>query len=162
MIFECGMLYNFIFAIIIKKTMLHIKKSLLPNSGMGLFTDKLIKKDQDVVEYKGEVVTWAVCEKRANENKGGYAFFITKNHCIDAFPTKNALGRYANDARGLARVEGLRNNSKYVVRAKKCYIVATRNIKPGEEILVHYGESYWRVYRAEAKKEALSKKSKKK
>ncbi len=144
-----------------KEYMLQVKKSRLPNSGKGLFTDKLIKKDEIVVEYKGEIVTWAECEKRANNDGGGYAFYITKKHCIDAFPTKDALGRYANDARGLARVEGIRNNSKYDVRSKRCYIVATRNIKAGEEILVHYGQAYWNVYRAELKKEASDAKKKK-
>ena len=51
--------------------------------------------------------------------------------------------RYANDAAGPSRIQGLRNNSRYEVIKGKPYIVASRNIKPGEEILVGYGKDYW-------------------
>jgi len=61
------------------------------------------------------------------------------------------LGRYANDAAGFVRVEGIRNNSKYEVRKGVPYIVATRKIKAGEEIFVGYGKEYW-----EAIKEGLN------
>ena len=127
--------------------MLYVKKSLLPQAGKGLFTDEDIKKDTEIIEYLGEIVPWAVCEARADKGEDGYAFWISKNHAIDAYKTLQHMARYANDAKGFGRVEGLRNNSLYVVKRKKgerrVFIVATRTIKAGSEIFVNYGTDYW-------------------
>ena len=124
--------------------MLYLRPSNIPKSGLGLFTDQEIKKGEDVVEYNGIIRTWKECEKLHEEGKGGYFFFINNRYCIDAYPTTTEMGRYANDARGHSRVEGIRNNSEYVIRNKKVYIVATRNLKPGMEIFVSYGVDYWK------------------
>lgn len=128
--------------------MVYVKKSQLPKAGKGLFADKEYRRGDIVCEYAGEVVTWAECEKRAEKGYGGYVFFISKHHCVDAYFTKWALGRFANDARGVGRVSGLRNNAQYQVKRRngerKVYIVASMTIHPGDEIFVHYGDDYWR------------------
>ena len=132
--------------------MLYLKESQLPNAGKGLFTDSFIKKGERIIEYKGEIVTWAECEKRAQEDKDGYVFYINSRHCIDAWPRPEALARYANDARGISRVKGLNNNAEYVIRGKKVFIEAVKNIKAGSEIFVSYGADYWKVIRENIKK----------
>jgi SET domain-containing protein len=124
--------------------MLYLRPSSIPKSGLGLYTDTDIKKGEDVVEYRGIIRTWKECEALNEAGKGGYFFFINNRYCIDAYPTTTEMGRYANDARGHSRLTGARNNSEYVVRNKKVYIVATRNIKAGMEILVSYGTDYWK------------------
>jgi SET domain-containing protein len=53
------------------------------------------------------------------------------------------LGRYANDAAGMGRVKGLRNNAHYKIAKGRAFILASRNIKAGSEILVAYGKAYW-------------------
>lgn len=120
-----------------------VKKSQLPNAGKGLFTNKPIKKGEKIIEYKGEIIDWKEYEKRVADNKDGYLFFISKKHCIDAFPTPQHKARYANDAAGLSKVKGLKNNSDYEVFGDKCYIVSRRNIAAGEEIFVNYTKEYW-------------------
>jgi SET domain-containing protein len=77
------------------------------------------------------------------EDRDGYLFFINKKRCIDAFDTPEHLARYANDAAGLSRVKGLRNNACYEISGDQCFIVATRDIEAGEEILVSYTKEYW-------------------
>ena len=128
--------------------MLYLKKSLLPKAGKGLFVKKEFKRADIICEYEGEIVPWSVCEKRADEGHEGYVFFISKNHCIDAYFTPEAIGRYANDAKGIGRVEGLRNNAQYEIKVregrKRGFIVATRTIKPNDEVLVDYGNDYWK------------------
>ncbi len=116
---------------------------------MGLFTDSVIEKDADVVEYLGEIIDWAEYEKRFDAGHGGYLFFINKKKCIDAFHTPEALARYANDARGHSRHAKLRNNAYYAVKKGKAYIRASRRLKPHEEIFVWYGNDYWRYLHAE-------------
>lgn len=120
-----------------------VKKSLLPKAGKGLFTKSPIKKGEAVIEYKGEIINWKEYQVRVDENKDGYLFYINKNRCIDAFPTPQHMARYANDAAGLSRVKGLKNNCVYKVRDNKCYIVATRDIEAGAEIFVDYTKEYW-------------------
>lgn len=122
---------------------LEVKTSQLPNSGKGLFTKSDIKKGTKIIEYKGEIIDWKEYEKRVERDEDGYLFFINKKHCIDAFNTPQYKARYANDAAGLSRVKGFRNNSVYEIEDNKCYIVATRNIKAGEEIFVSYTKEYW-------------------
>lgn len=108
-----------------------------------MFTKKPIKKNSKIVEYKGEIIDWKEYEKRVKEDKDGYLFYINKKRCIDAFNTPQHKARYANDAHGLSRVKGLKNNSVYEIFGEQCYIVATRNIDAGEEIFVSYSKDYW-------------------
>ena len=126
---------------------LQVKSSLLPNAGKGLFTKKPIKKNSKIIEYKGEIIDWKEYEKRVKEDKDGYLFYISKKRCIDAFNTPQHKARYANDAHGLSRVKGLKNNSIYEIFGDQCYIVATRNIEAGEEIFVSYSKDYWACIR---------------
>jgi len=122
---------------------LKVKTSLLPNAGKGLFTDKPIKKAEKIIEYKGEIIDWKEYEKRVRDDKDGYLFFINKKFCIDAYSTPEHKARYANDAAGLSRVKGLKNNADYEIFDNKCFIVARRDIEPGEEIFVNYTKEYW-------------------
>jgi len=152
-----------------KKIKLIVKKSQLPGAGKGLYTKEFIKKGTAIVEYKGEIIDDKESERRAEEEDiYGYMFYINKKHCIDAYYTTQHVARYANDARGIARVKGLKNNSDYEIVKKKCFITATRDIQPGEEIFVDYGKEYWDVIREniridkKRKKEAEKKKSAKK
>lgn len=125
-----------------------IKKSQLPKAGNGLYALKEFRRGDIVCEYEGEVVTWAECEKRSDDGHEGYVFFFSKNRCIDAYFTPWAFGRYANDARGIGRVAGLRNNAQYEIKMrngeKRVFIVATMTIPAGAEVFVHYGDDYWR------------------
>ena len=136
--------------------MLYVKKSALPGSGKGLFTKDPIKRGSVVIEYKGEIIPWSECLKRENAGKGGYFMYVSSKHCIDARPTTEYLARYANDAKGFTKVEGLKNNSFYEMRGKRVFIVARKNIPAGTEILVGYGKEYW-----ETLKETIRKNNKK-
>jgi SET domain-containing protein len=120
-----------------------VKTSSLPGAGKGLFTKKPIKKNAKVIEYKGEIIDWKEYEKRVKEDKDGYLFYINKKRCIDAFSTPEHKARYANDAQGLSKVKGLKNNAIYEIFGDQCYIVSTRNIEAGEEIFVSYSKDYW-------------------
>jgi len=122
-----------------------IRRSIIPGAGKGLFTKKAIAKGILIVEYKGNITTWKAVQKSDVFN--GYVFYISRNQVVDARRTKKALGRYANDARGLNRIKGIRNNAVYTVKQGKVFIQATRNIPAGAEILVDYGREYWAIVR---------------
>ena len=146
---------------------LYVKKSGIPNSGMGLFTKKAIPKGTKIVEYKGRKSAWK--DVKDEDGKNGYIFYINRNHVIDALPHKSALARYANDARGLVKIPGIKNNADYVIDGLKAYIESKKPISAGEEIFVDYGKDYWKVIREniklwkqEAKEEAATKSKTKK
>lgn len=130
---------------------LYLKKSLLPGAGKGLFTKKDIAKGERIIEYKGRIQTWkeAIAENRDNP----YLFYINSKTVINPVRSKKLLAHFANDASGIVKVKGLKNNAEYVVEGKRCFIEAIRNIKKGEEIFVEYGGDYWAVMRENARLE---------
>ena len=149
-----------------------VKKSQIPGSGKGLYTTKFIKKDAKVIQYRGEEIGWKEYEKRVKRDEDGYLFFFSKQRCIDAFHTPQYKARYANDANGFTRIKGLKNNTQYEITGDKCFVVAIRDIKAGEEIFTDYTKDYWDSMRyniklkqkqdKEAKQKLAKKPSKKK
>jgi uncharacterized protein len=124
---------------------LYIRKSSIPAGGRGLFTRRLIRKGSRIIEYKGKVTTWKEVNHRNGAN--GYIYFINHKHVLDAFTYRKALGRYANDARGMKRKKGLKNNAAYETIGLKVYIDAVEDIPAGTEIFVGYGKEYWDALR---------------
>ncbi len=135
-----------------------VKKSQIPNSGKGLYTKRDIKKGERFVEYVGEIITENELEERADKNIYGYAFYINKKTCIDAYYHPEALARFANDATGFGKIKGLKNNCCYDIWKKRGWIKAEKNIKAGEEIFVDYGKEYWKDIQYNIKLEEKRKK----
>ncbi len=140
-----------------------VKDSTLPGAGKGLFAKESIPKGSRIVEYKGRISAWK--DVKDEDGRNGYIFFVNRNHVINALPTKSALARYANDARGLVKIKGLLNNCEYVTDGIKAYIESKKDIPAKSEIFVDYGKDYWKVIRENLKlwaKEAKEEEAKKK
>ena len=135
---------------------LRVKRSGLPGAGKGLFTTRFIPKNTRIVEYKGRITKW---RDAAHENNGNI-YFVNRNHVIDARPYKKALARYANDAKGLTRINGINNNAEYIEDGLKVYIKSTKDIPAGSEIFVEYGKDYWKVIRYNLKLDEKERKQK--
>jgi uncharacterized protein len=137
---------------------LKVKKSQIPKSGKGLFTTVDIKRGERIVEYKGRLHKWK--DIKFQDTTNGYLLYMTSQAVIDARASKT-FGRYANDAAGFSRMDGLKNNAEYLYEGKRCYIESKRSIKAGEEIFVAYGREYWKDRRKEIglRKPATKKKS---
>lgn len=140
---------------------LEVKRSQLPKAGKGLFTKRDVKKGERIVEYLGEIITEKELDRRAENDIYGYAFYINSRRSIDAYYFPEALARYANDAAGIERVPGLKNNCFYEIWKNRGWITAAKDIPAGSEIFVSYGAAYWKDirYNIELEKErALEKK----
>ena len=122
-----------------------VKRSTLTNAGLGLFTRIFIPKGTRIIEYKGQISAWKQLEKKEWAN--GYLFYVNRLHVINARPYKRSLARYANDAKGISKTKGIRNNCDYVTSEGRVFIEAKTNIRAGSEILVDYGREYWRAIR---------------
>jgi len=110
------------------KKQLVVKDLPSKGAGKGLFTQKDIIKDTKIVEYKGKITKWKEVDDRKGMN--GLYLYVTRDHVIDAWFDKKALARYANDAKGLVRTEGFRNNCTYRIEGLRVFIYAMRNIPP--------------------------------
>lgn len=126
---------------------LTVKPSQIPNAGMGLFTEDAIQEGELIVEYTGEITSWA---KVKEDWKNVYIYYISEDVVINAKNFPDVHARYANDAEGLTSVKNLRNNSEFINLEGRIYIRAIRSIAAGEEIFVSYGEDYWETIKKNA------------
>lgn len=134
---------------------LKVKTSTIPNAGKGLFVMTDVNKGDIITEYIGRRTNWASVE---DDVDNGYIYHIDDDNVIDASNDKKSFGRYTNDASGLTKVSGIRNNSSYYEENNRVFIKASKPIAAGNEVLVSYGAAYWKQVRENIK---IDKKSKK-
>jgi uncharacterized protein len=99
--------------------------------GLGLFAAGLIKRGAVVAEYWGRVIT----EDEANRLGGKYLFELDAHMAIDG-RTRNNVARYINHSCSP-------NCDPEEHERQRVFIVARRDIKPGEEFGYNYGREYW-------------------
>ena len=126
-----------------------VKPSRIPDTGQGLFTKIKIPKGVCIVEYKGRLVKWK--DVKHTDGYNGCLLRVNRSWAINALPYKKALGRFANDAKGLQQIATLSNNAEYLLEGKRCFIYAKKEIRQGSEILVSYGSAYWKLIKSIAK-----------
>ena len=108
-----------------------------PISGWGLFSNEFIKKDSLIGEYKGELITDEIVNKRDKYREyenSTYMFKLDDEYTIDSRKMGNLL-RYANHSK-------INSNSytKIVFSEgqRKIVLISKRDIFKGEEILFDY------------------------
>ena len=103
-------------------------------TGLGLFANRLIKKREYIVSYRGPLITNEEAD-RLEARGSRYMFEVNSRWTIDGSSRRNR-GRYVNHS--------CRPNAEAVQRkGLKIVYVARRNIKPDEEITVDYGKDYF-------------------
>lgn len=99
------------------------------SAGLGLFTERAIPKDACIIEYVGREIS----QEESETSKSKYLFEISKSKTIDGKPKWNKAG-YINHS--------CRPNAESEISRGRVFILAIRNIKPGEEITYDYGKEY--------------------
>jgi hypothetical protein len=102
-------------------------------TGLGLFTLREIRAGKRVIEYTGPIVTSEEVARR----RGKYFFEIDENYSIDGSIRTNTA-RYINHS--------CAPNAEAFVSRRRVWIYSKRAIKAGEEITIHYGETYFNDY----------------
>lgn len=128
---------------------LYVAISGIPQAGQGLFTRIDIAKDTKIVEYKGKISKWSEVDSQDGLNP--YIYYVNEDHVIDASKRKKSLARYINDAKGSQKIKGIGNNAEYIEEGNRVFVVATKRIPAGSEILVGYGKEYWDVLKKNLK-----------
>lgn len=120
-----------------------VAPSAIAQAGLGLFAVRGFSKGQPIVEYCGEKLTTAAYDARYDgEGMGAYGIELDSEHVLDASKTSSGVARYACDYHG----SGKRGpNAQYESDGERIWIVALRDIKPGEEIYTDYGDDMHRA-----------------
>lgn len=121
---------------------LYVKTSQLPNSGNGLFTAIPIYKEEVIAKFEGEIISAAEAKARVDKGIDKYFVNLLDGSTMDSMHV-NCLAKYANDVKGSAN-SIFKNNAKIALDDNdEVCLIASRNIKAGDEILCSYGKSYW-------------------
>lgn len=100
------------------------------SAGLGLFTESAIPKGACIIEYVGRVIS----KEEEDTSKSKYLFQVNKSKTLDGKPKWNKAG-YINHS--------CRPNAESEIHKARVFILATRNIKPGEELTYDYGKEYF-------------------
>jgi len=128
-----------------KKNKVEVRLSKIDGAGLGLFTKTKIKKSELISEFTGKLVRNDDSEYWSQKEEFLYLIFWDENHKLDV-EHSDCLAKYANDAVGLNRIKGLKNNAKIVWDDDRLFLMATKDIKIGDEIYVSYGKQYWKEH----------------
>lgn len=121
---------------------LYTALSQLPNSGNGLFTAISIYKDEVISLFKGEILTELQAKLRAKQGNDNYFINMLDGSIMDSMHVK-CFAKYAKYAKGFSKSK-FKNCAKISLdEDDNVCIIATRNIKMGEEIFCGYGKKYW-------------------
>ena len=148
------------------KTTLFVSQSKIKGAGDGLFAKKYISKGNPVVVYYGDKFTNEdIYELYTNDPEGYHELNKYVRGTPNGYAVKGdksqentyLLGVYVNDIGSITCKKDEINETilkAYANTARKCNLktvdtsdypvyVATKRIKKGEELYVHYGTGHW-------------------
>ena len=99
------------------------------SAGLGLFAEEAIPKGECVIEYVGREVS----KEESETSKSKYLFEISKTRTIDGKPRINKAG-YINHS--------CAPNCETEISKGRVFVMAIKNVKPGEELTYDYGRDY--------------------
>ncbi|XP_068167487.1 lysine methyltransferase 5Ab isoform X2 [Antennarius striatus] len=116
----------------------------IEGKGRGIFAVKGFKKGEFVVEYHGDLVELAEAKTReaqyAQDPKTGcymyYFQYQSKTYCVDATKETDRLGRLINHS----KTGNCQTRLHPIDGTPHLILVASRDIKLGEELLYDYGD----------------------
>jgi hypothetical protein len=111
------------------------RTSTIPGTGLGLFTTEPLLEGAIVCYYRGHIHNFHSTKKLVDKT---YLMLVQGSVLIDTGPLPHIKARYMNDPLNEAFL-----NCKYVSCQFWSQVVATRDIRSGEELFVSYGEAYW-------------------
>jgi SET domain-containing protein len=132
-----------------EKNYLYLAVSQITNAGQGLFSSIPIYKDEVISLFKGEALTAAEAARRAKKGEDAYFINCLDGSILDSMHT-SCFAKYANDpdASGPGMVKNaFKSNADISVDDEdNICLIATRNIKMGEEVFCNYGKQYWKNF----------------
>ncbi len=103
------------------------------NTGLGLFADRAILKGKFIIEYTGSLIKTTYADTLTTR----YLFDLENGWTIDGSAYDN-IARYINHS--------CKPNAAASLKNGHIYIYAEKNISPGTEITMDYGEEYFKEF----------------
>lgn len=124
-----------------------LPSNLLNKRELGLYATRDFKANEKIAPYLGEELSVEQRQERYGKLWGPYIYFKPWGHpSIDAQFYRGAAA-FANDGAWIPLNEYdyvKRNPDLSNSRLERGYLVANKPIKAGSEILLNYGENYWK------------------
>uniref|UniRef100_A0A8C7Z9F9 [histone H4]-lysine(20) N-methyltransferase n=1 Tax=Oryzias sinensis TaxID=183150 RepID=A0A8C7Z9F9_9TELE len=116
----------------------------IEGKGRGVFAVRAFKKGDFVVEYHGDLLDLAEAKTREDQyaqdpQTGCYMYYFqyqSKSYCIDATKESGRLGRLVNHSKS----GNCQTRLHAIGETPHLILVASRDIKAGEELLYDYGD----------------------
>ncbi|MFN7928111.1 MAG: SET domain-containing protein [Blastocatellia bacterium] len=102
-------------------------------TGLGLFALEKIPPEQRLIEYTGERIAVAA----AVQSESQFLMHLNKTYYLDGADEAN-LARYINHS--------CQPNSAAYTTGRHVWIWSEKEIQPGEEITLDYGEEYFNAF----------------
>ena len=121
-----------------------VRESNIPNAGLGLFVDDKDSDDNEIVFkngeliclYNGEIINQHKLNERYSRFTAPYAIELHKKVFEDGAIERGIGSLINHTTRAKANVRFS------ISRENKCNIVAIKNIRNNQELLINYGSSY--------------------
>jgi uncharacterized protein len=142
--------------VLLKSKTLYVKKSNLPDAGMGLFAGKTFKKGESLGAYKGKLLTMEECLRESYLPLWGHMLDMTNIEGIEPYvalhPSKTMILRFINHAPG--SVDGVKIKGKLGVNVEfskidihpYIEIKTTKEISKDSEIYLNYGPGFSKMF----------------
>jgi len=125
---------------------LYLADSQIPGTGKGLYTAIPIWKNEIISLFKGENLSQKEANHRASLGLNRYFIKMPDGSILDSMNVK-CFAKYANDAEGLVKSSFRSNSIIALDDDSNICLVATKDIRAGEEIFCSYGKKYWKKYK---------------
>jgi hypothetical protein len=124
---------------------LKVKKSQIQNAGKGLYAYDKTKEDDEIVfkkndkicTYNGEVIDNETRYRRYHDYTSPYGIMLNNNTIIDASILRGVGSLINHGNNRLTNVRFSVNHKDDIIN-----LVAVKNIKNNEELIVNYGRDY--------------------
>ena len=105
-------------------------------SGNGVYCNDFIEIDEEIMTWKGIQVNEAEAQRASATNPA----VIKMRKDLFLVPNRNCMASFIQEAFDDNRVNV---ESRYDFKSKNLKVYATRDIAPGEELFMAYGNEYW-------------------
>ncbi len=123
---------------------LYIAPSQIPQGGNGLYVGPYGFKKGDIIgeySFSWNKVSFNTLNNRCKEDLNCWDYTLCEQEqCWDGLDIRSTLMRNINDAHG----SNFRNNAYFDIIDGHVYVIASRNVKPHRELLVTYGQDFWK------------------
>ena len=126
------------------------KTSTIPGAGLGLFyipqssSDTIIPAGTILCYYTGHIHNF---QSSRSVQDTSYLMMVQGEILVDPGQLKDIKARYINDPLNTSLI-----NCKYVPQELRSAVTAIREINPGEELFVSYGDIYWKSQKTMGKR----------